>query len=75
MKIKICFSQKPLGCVNLILYLSFTGHMAKEAAMPIYGKNPLKSTSPEPVERFQRNFKCCIWDSGPLLSVQIMTLC
>ena len=27
------------------------GHMTKMAAMPIYGKNPLKSSSPEPEGR------------------------
>ena len=59
MKIKTYFSQKPL---NQILYVAFgymemkiyqhdAGHMTKMAAMPIYGKIPLKeSSSPEPVE-------------------------
>ena len=31
------------------------GHMTKMAAMPIYGKNPLKSSSPEPTHWFPRN--------------------
>ena len=53
MKIKTCFSQKPLGGFNQILYVSFkvhgnefflydAGHMTKMAAVPIYGKNPSK---------------------------------
>ena len=31
------------------------GHMTKMAAMPIYGKNLQKSSSPEPAGRFPRN--------------------
>ena len=30
------------------IYTKCTGHMAKMSAMPIYGKNPLISSSPEP---------------------------
>ena len=30
------------------------GHMTKMAATPIYGKNPSKSSSPEPADRFPR---------------------
>ena len=40
------------------------GHMTKMAAMPIYGKNLKKSSSPEPAGRFPRNFVCSIGDSG-----------
>ena len=39
------------------------GHMTKIAAMPIYGKNLYKSSSPEPVGRFLRNLECIIEDS------------
>ena len=35
------------------------GHMTKMAAMPIYGKNLKKSSSPEPAGRFPR--KIIIW--------------
>ena len=42
------------------------GHMTKMAAMPIYGKNLKKSTSPEPSGRFPRNLVCSIGDSCPL---------
>ena len=41
------------------------GHMTKMAAMPIYGKNLEKSSSPEPVGRFPRNLVCSIGDSCP----------
>ena len=39
------------------------GHMTKMAAMPIYGKNLKKSSSPEPEGRFPRNLVCSIGDS------------
>ena len=39
------------------------GHMTKMAAMPIYGKNLKKSSSPEPAGRFPRNLVCSIGDS------------
>ena len=42
------------------------GRMTKMAAMPIYGKSLKKSSSLEPVDRFQRNLVCSIGDSGPL---------
>ena len=42
------------------------GHMTKMAATPIYGKNPSKSSSPEPAGRFSRNLVCSIGDSSPL---------
>ena len=41
------------------------GHMTKMAAMPIYGKNLKKSSSPEPAGRFPGNLVCSIWDSCP----------
>ena len=37
------------------MYIKNPGHMTKMAAMPIYGKTLQKSSSPEPVDRFQRN--------------------
>ena len=36
------------------------GHMTKMAAMPIYGKNLKKSSSPEQAGRFPRNLVCSI---------------
>ena len=42
------------------------GHMTKMAAMPIYGKNLKKSSSPDPAGRFPRNLVCTIGDFCPL---------
>ena len=46
------------------------GHMTKMAAMPIYVMN-LSKYSPEPLDRFARNFVCSIYSafagSGSLL--------
>ena len=42
------------------------GHMTKMAAMPIYGKNLKKSSSPEPAGQFPRNLVCSIGDSCSL---------
>ena len=33
------------------IYTNELGHMTKMAAMPIYGKNFNKSSSPEPIDR------------------------
>ena len=41
------------------------GHMTKMAATPIYGRNPSKSSFPEPAGRFSRNLVCSIRDSSP----------
>ena len=45
--------------------ISGPGHMTKMAAMPIYGKNLKKSSSPEPAGRFPRNLVISIGDSCP----------
>ena len=37
------------------MYINDPGHMTKMAAMPIYGKNLPKSSSLEPMDRFQQN--------------------
>ena len=74
-KIQNVFSQKLLCRSDPIFYESFqvqgnehlmhdAGHMTKMAAMPIYAKNPLKSSSPEQAGRFPRNFVCSIGDSS-----------
>ena len=38
------------------IYKPDPGHMTKMATMPIYGKNPLKSSSPEPVADFHETW-------------------
>ena len=48
----------------------FSGHMTKMAAMPIYGKNPLKIF----FTRTRRLFICSIGDVGPTKFVQIMII-
>ena len=69
MKIKIGFSQKAVDHFqpNFVCKLFHTrkiklhdaGHMTKMAAMPIYVMN-LSKCSPEPLDRFARNFVCSI---------------
>ena len=36
------------------MFISNPGHMTKMAAMPIYGKNPINSSSPEPMDDFNK---------------------
>ena len=62
-KVKTCFSQKQLGDLEpklimeaygrmrMKIYTNELGHMRNMAAMPIYGKNLKKSSSPEPVDQ------------------------
>ena len=52
------------------IYTNGLGHMTNMATMPIYGKNPLKSSCPEPVGRLQ----CRIGNAGPSQFMKIMTL-
>ena len=47
------------------VYINGPSHITKMVAMPIYGKNLLKSSSSEPVDRFSRNLVCSIGDSSP----------
>ena len=55
-KVKTCFSQKQLGDLEpkfiwkLEKITNELGHMTNMAAMPIYGKNLKKSSSPEPID-------------------------
>ena len=46
------------------VYINGPGHMTKMAAMPIYGKNLKKSSSPEPEVLWSWNLACCIGDSS-----------
>ena len=46
------------------MYTKYFGHMTKMTAMPIYSKNPLKS-SPEPDGRWPWDLVCSIGDVGP----------
>ena len=42
------------------IYTNVLGHMTNMAAMPIYGKNLKKSSSPEPIDRWPWNLVCSI---------------
>ena len=62
--VKTCFSQKQFAIWNQSAYESLRenrnenlnknefGHMTNMAAMPIYGKNPKKPSSPEPIDQW-----------------------
>ena len=50
------------------------GHMTKMANMPIYGKNPLKTSSPEPEGWLPWDLVWSIGDVGPTKFVQMMIL-
>ena len=50
------------------------GHMTKMAATPIYGKNPLKYSSPEPECRLPWDMVCSIGEVGPTKFVQMLVL-
>ena len=63
--IKAKFYVEPPWEGGTIVYINGLGHMTKMAAMPIYGKNLKKSSSPEPEGRFSRNLVCSIGDSCP----------
>ena len=47
-QIKAKFYVEPLWEGGTKVYINGPGHMTKMAAMPIYGKNLKKSSSPEP---------------------------
>ena len=47
----------------------YFGHMIKMTATPVYGKNPLKSSSLEP-----EGLVCSIGDVGPTIFAQIIFL-
>ena len=48
--------------------------MSNMVAMPIYGKNLKKSSSPEPIDRWPWNFVCSIVYASTTKIVQIITL-
>ena len=56
------------------IYTNELGHMTNMAAMPIYGKNLNKSSSPEPIDRWPWNFVCSIVYASTTKVVQIITL-
>ena len=53
--IKAKFYVEPPWEGGTKVYINGPGHMTKMAAMPTYGKNLKKSSSPESAGRFPRN--------------------
>ena len=56
------------------IYTNEFGHMTNMAAMPIYGKNLKKSSSPEPIDQWPGNLVCSNMYGSITKIVQIMTL-
>ena len=56
------------------IYINELGHMTNMAAMPIYGKNLKKSSSPEPIDWWPWNLVYSIVYESSTKFVQIMTL-
>ena len=56
------------------IYTNELGHMTNMAAMPIYGKDLKKSSSPEPIDWRPWNIVCSIMYGSTTNVVQIMTL-
>ena len=56
------------------MYAEYIGHMTKMASTPIYGKNPLKSSSLEPEGRCSWDLVCSIGDVGPTKFGQMIIL-
>ena len=56
------------------IYTNELGHMTNMAAMPIYGKNLKKSSSPEPIDQWPWNLVWSIVYASTTKIVQIMTL-
>ena len=62
LKVKTCFFSKTVGSfeskihmkaygsIEMTIYTNEVGHMTNMAAIPIYGKNLKKSSSPEPID-------------------------
>ena len=56
------------------IYTNEFRHMTSMAAMPIYGKNIKKFSSPEPIDQWLWNLVCSIVYASTAKFVQIMTL-
>ena len=59
---------------KLAIYTNCSGHMTKMAAAPKYGKNRLKTSTPEPEGLPLGNLVCSIGDLGPTKFVQMMII-
>ena len=56
------------------MHTKYLGHMAKMTATTIYGKKPLKSSSPDPDKGWPWDLLCSIGEVRPTKFVQIMIL-
>ena len=66
--------MKAWGRKGMKIYTNKLGHMTNMAAMPVYGKNLKKSSSPEPIDQWPWNLVCSIAYGSTTKVVQIMTL-
>ena len=66
--------MKAWGRIGMKIYTNELGHMTNMVAMPIYGKNLKKSSSPEPIDWWLWNLVCSIMYASTTKVVQIMTL-
>ena len=66
--------MKAGGRIGMKIYTNEVGHMTKMAAMPIYGKNLKKSSSPEPIDQWPWNIVCSIVYGNTTKVVQNITL-
>ena len=63
-----------MGCKESNLTINGPGHMTKMAATSIYGKNPFRSSSPEPESQWPWDLVCSIGDVGHTKFVKMMIL-
>ena len=68
------FHIQPSGLLGKKNCSNGLGHMTNMAAMPIYGKNLKKSSSPETLDRWPWNLVCSIVYGSTTKAIQIMTL-
>ena len=66
--------MKAWGRIGMKICTNELGHMTNMAAMPIYGKNLKKSSSPEPIDWWPWNLVSSILYGSTTKIVQIMTL-
>ena len=62
------------GRIGMKIYTNELGHMTNMAAMPIYGKNLKKSSTPEPIDQWSWNLVSSIVYGSTTKAFQIMTL-
>ena len=72
--IKVKFHMEPQRNGGTKICSNGPSHMTKVAAMPIYGKNLKKSSSPESKGRWPWNLVCCIGCSSTTKFIQMVTL-